>query len=139
MAYYFAMQFPYRCFFFRSWLAISGRSDPGRYGPWLAADKSAEPYFAYSMLALLAFGLDLADGSTMGFVFIILALPHLGWRETLLLAESADVHPRCDASSAGGAARPSSAPCAPSRSAVVATQFTFSFVGVGGDSRSRSD
>lgn len=75
-------------FLYRSWLALSvvlilaGTA-------WIAADKSADPYFAYSMLALLAFGLDLADGSTMGFVFIILALPHLGWRETLLLAESA--------------------------------------------------
>lgn len=73
---------------YRSWLALSvvlilaGTA-------WIAADKSADPYFAYSMLALLAFGLDLADGSTMGFVFIIVALPHLGWRETLLLAESA--------------------------------------------------
>jgi diguanylate cyclase (GGDEF)-like protein/putative nucleotidyltransferase with HDIG domain len=56
---------------------------------WIASGESTTPYFAYSVLALLAFGLDLADGSTMGFVFIILALPHLGWRETLLLAESA--------------------------------------------------
>src|ERR1035437_3831124 len=75
--------------FYRSWLAVSvililaGTA-------WIAADRhGADLYFAYSMLALLAFGLDLADGSTMGFVFIILALPHLGWRETLLLAESA--------------------------------------------------
>lgn len=74
--------------FFRSWLAISvililaGTA-------WIATGKSADPYFAFSILALLAFGLDLADGSTMGFVFVILALPHLGWRETLLLAESA--------------------------------------------------
>ncbi len=91
---------------------------------WLAADKSAEPYFAYSMLALLAFGLDLADGSTMGFVFIILALPHLGWRETLLLAESATfihavthpnrVEPRALLRSLCSIAL-----------AVVATQFTF--------------
>jgi diguanylate cyclase (GGDEF)-like protein len=75
-------------FLYRSWLAVSvililaGTA-------WITADSGANPYFAYSMLALLAFGLDLADGSTMGFVFIILALPHLGWRETLLLAESA--------------------------------------------------
>ena len=110
-------------FFFRSWLVISvililaGTA-------WLAADKSAEPYFAYSMLALLAFGLDLADGSTMGFVFIILALPHLGWRETLLLAESATfihavthpkrVEPRALLRSLCAIAL-----------AVVATQFTF--------------
>jgi diguanylate cyclase (GGDEF)-like protein/putative nucleotidyltransferase with HDIG domain len=76
-------------FLYRSWLAISvvlilaGTA-------WIAADHhGADPYFAFSILALLAFGLDLADGSTMGFVFIIVALPHLGWRETLLLAESA--------------------------------------------------
>jgi diguanylate cyclase (GGDEF)-like protein len=76
-------------FLYRSWLAISvvlilaGTA-------WIAADhQQADPYFAFSILALLAFGLDLADGSTMGFVFILVALPHLGWRETLLLAESA--------------------------------------------------
>src|SRR5271165_7571782 len=73
---------------YRSWLAISvvlilaGTA-------WIATGESTDPYLAYSLLALLAFGLDLADGSTMGFVFVILALPHLGWRETLLLAESA--------------------------------------------------
>ncbi len=73
---------------YKSWLAISvililaGTA-------WIAAGEGTNPYFAYSVLALLAFGLDLADGSTMGFVFILVALPHLGWRETLLLAESA--------------------------------------------------
>jgi diguanylate cyclase (GGDEF)-like protein/putative nucleotidyltransferase with HDIG domain len=73
---------------YKSWLAISvvlilaGTA-------WIAAGQGTNPYFAYSVLALLAFGLDLADGSTMGFVFILVALPHLGWRETLLLAESA--------------------------------------------------
>jgi diguanylate cyclase (GGDEF)-like protein/putative nucleotidyltransferase with HDIG domain len=73
---------------YKSWLAISvvlilaGTA-------WIAAGQNTDPYFTYSVLALLAFGLDLADGSTMGFVFIILALPHLGWREALLLAESA--------------------------------------------------
>ena len=55
--------------FYKSWLAVSvvlilaGTA-------WIAADHSANPYFAYSILALLAYGLDLADGSTMGFVFI---------------------------------------------------------------------
>ncbi len=73
---------------YKSWLAISvvlilaGTA-------WIAAGEGTNPYFAYSILALLASGLDLADGSTMGFVFILVALPHLGWRETLLLAESA--------------------------------------------------
>src|SRR3984957_7293497 len=73
---------------YKSWLAISvililaGTA-------WIAAGEGTNPYFAYSVLALLAYGLDLADGSTMGFVFILVALPHLGWRETLLLAESA--------------------------------------------------
>jgi diguanylate cyclase (GGDEF)-like protein/putative nucleotidyltransferase with HDIG domain len=72
---------------YKSWLAISvvlilaGTA-------WIAGE-GTNPYFAYSVLALLAYGLDLADGSTMGFVFILVALPHLGWRETLLLAESA--------------------------------------------------
>jgi diguanylate cyclase (GGDEF)-like protein/putative nucleotidyltransferase with HDIG domain len=72
----------------KSWLAISvvlilaGTA-------WIAAGEGSNSYFTYSVLALLAFGLDLADGSTMGFVFIILALPQLRWQETLLLAESA--------------------------------------------------
>src|ERR1700677_574571 len=44
---------------------------------------------AYSLLALMAFSLELADGSTMGFVFIILALPRLNATETLLMAGSA--------------------------------------------------
>jgi diguanylate cyclase (GGDEF)-like protein len=48
-----------------------------------------DSYFAYSLLALMAFGLDLSDGSTIGFVFIILALPKLHWTETLLMAGSA--------------------------------------------------
>ncbi len=73
---------------YRSWLAISVVLIMAGTA-WIAAGQNADPYFAYSLLALLAFGLDLADGSTMGFVFIILALPHLPWRETLLLAESA--------------------------------------------------
>src|SRR5277367_4256500 len=73
---------------YKTWLAVSvvlilaGTA-------WIAAGQGTDGYFSYSVLALLAFGLDLADGSTMGLVFIILALPHLGWRETLLLAESA--------------------------------------------------
>ncbi len=73
---------------YRSWLAISvvlilaGTA-------WISAGEGSTSYFAFSVLALLAFGLDLADGTTMGFVFILVALPHLGWRETLLLAESA--------------------------------------------------
>ncbi len=81
-------QVPKQMLFYKSWLVISvvlilaGTA-------WIASGQSTDPYFAYSVLALLAFGLDLADGSTMGFVFIILSLPHLGWRETLLLAESA--------------------------------------------------
>jgi diguanylate cyclase (GGDEF)-like protein/putative nucleotidyltransferase with HDIG domain len=79
---------PQTMLLYKSWLAISvvlilaGTA-------WIAAGEGANPYLAYSVLALLAFGLDLADGSTMGFVFILVALPHLGWRETLLLAESA--------------------------------------------------
>jgi diguanylate cyclase (GGDEF)-like protein len=40
-------------------------------------------------LALTAFGLTLADGTTMGFAFVILALPQLGWTETLFIAGAA--------------------------------------------------
>ncbi len=73
---------------YKSWLAVSvvlilaGTA-------FIEAGPGTNPYFAFSVLALLAFGLDLADGSTMGFVFILVALPHMGWRDTLLLAESA--------------------------------------------------
>ena len=74
--------------FYRTWLAISVVLIVASTA-WIAAGQNAGEYLPYSVLALLAFGLDLADGSTMGFVFIILALPHLAWRETLLLAESA--------------------------------------------------
>ncbi len=73
---------------YKSWLAISVTLILAGTA-WIATGQNTDPYFAFSVLALLAFGLDLADGSTMGFVFILLALPHLGWRETLLLAESA--------------------------------------------------
>ncbi len=73
---------------YKSWLAISvvlilaGTA-------FIGAGPNTNPYFAFSVLALLAFGLDLADGSNMGFVFILVALPHLAWHEALLLAESA--------------------------------------------------
>lgn len=112
---------------YKSWLAISvvlilaGTS-------WIAG-QSTESYFTYSVLALLAYGLDLADGSTMGFVFIILSLPHLGWRETLLLAESATfihavthperVEPRALLRSLCSTAL-----------AILATQFTFHGAGL---------
>src|SRR5712691_6889544 len=56
---------------------------------WVSAGPNANIYFTYSLLALMAFGLELADGSTMGFVFVILALPRLNGTETLLLAGSA--------------------------------------------------
>ena len=61
---------------------------------WISAGSSTDPhlaYTAYTLIALLAFGLELADGSTMGFVFIILALPQLAWLETLLMASSAQM------------------------------------------------
>ncbi|HVO96676.1 MAG TPA: HD domain-containing phosphohydrolase [Bryobacteraceae bacterium] len=73
---------------YKSWLAISvililaGTA-------FIGAGPNTNPYFAFSVLALLAFGLDLADGSNMGFVFILVALPHLAWHDALLLAESA--------------------------------------------------
>lgn len=46
-------------------------------------------YLSYSLIALTAFGLDLADGSTMGFLFVILALPQLTWTEAVFIAGSA--------------------------------------------------
>lgn len=58
---------------------------------WISGIPSTDPHFAYSLIALMAFGLELTDGSTMGFVFIILALPRLGWMETLLMAGSAQM------------------------------------------------
>jgi len=55
----------------------------------ISAHSNSDPLLAYSLMALLAFGLELADGSTMGFVFIIVALPHLDWMQTVLMASSA--------------------------------------------------
>src|SRR6185437_1725413 len=46
-------------------------------------------YLSYSLIALTAFGLDLADGSSMGFLFVILALPQLTWTEALFIAGAA--------------------------------------------------
>lgn len=56
---------------------------------WISTSSGTDPHFAYTLIALLAFGLELTDGSTMGFVFILLALPRLDWLETLLMACSA--------------------------------------------------
>ncbi len=53
---------------------------------WISGDPSTTHDLAYSLLALIAFGLQLADGASMGFVFIILALPGLGWLPTLFTA-----------------------------------------------------
>ncbi len=55
----------------------------------ISAQPTSEPLFAYTLIALLAFGLELADGFTMGFVFILLALPHLNLLQTVLMASSA--------------------------------------------------
>ncbi len=57
----------------------------------LSTTSTADPHIAYSLIALMAFGLELADGSTMGFVFILLALPRLDWLETLLMASAAQM------------------------------------------------
>jgi diguanylate cyclase (GGDEF)-like protein/putative nucleotidyltransferase with HDIG domain len=56
---------------------------------FLSGGAHAGTYLAYSLLALLAFGLELGDGLSMGFVFVILALPRMGWAETILIANSA--------------------------------------------------
>jgi len=53
---------------------------------WISGDASTGQSLAYSLLALIAYGLQLADGASMGFVFIILALPGLGWLNTLFTA-----------------------------------------------------
>jgi diguanylate cyclase (GGDEF)-like protein len=57
----------------------------------ISARSNTDPHLAYSLIALLAFGLELADGSTMGFVFILFALPQLDWLQTLLMASSAQM------------------------------------------------
>jgi diguanylate cyclase (GGDEF)-like protein len=46
-------------------------------------------YFALSLLALTSFGLTLADGSDMGFVFVILALRQLPWTDAMLMGGAA--------------------------------------------------
>src|SRR5262249_1697335 len=58
---------------------------------WVSAHPSTDLSVTYSFIALMAFGLELTDGTTMGFVFIILALPHLSWMETLLMVSSAQM------------------------------------------------
>jgi diguanylate cyclase (GGDEF)-like protein/putative nucleotidyltransferase with HDIG domain len=60
-------------------------------GTAFISTSNTDPHVAYTFIALLAFGLELADGSTMGFVFILLALPHLNWMETMLMAGSAQM------------------------------------------------
>ena len=56
---------------------------------WISGNASTSHDLAYSLLALIAFGLQLADGATMGFVFVILALPGLGWLPALFTAGTA--------------------------------------------------
>lgn len=58
---------------------------------FISTSSGTDPHVAYTLIALLAFALSLADGSTMGFVFILLALPHLNWLETVLMAGSAQM------------------------------------------------
>ena len=57
----------------------------------MSTTSGADPHIAYSLIALMAFGLELADGTNIGFVFILLALPQLNWLETVLMASSAQM------------------------------------------------
>ncbi len=58
---------------------------------WISGTASTNPHLAYTLVAFMAFGLDLADGTTMGFLFMILALPKIGWMEALLMASAAQM------------------------------------------------
>jgi GAF domain-containing protein len=55
----------------------------------IPSGNQAGVYLSFSLLALAAFGLELADGVSMGFVFVILALPQLKWAEALFIAGAA--------------------------------------------------
>src|SRR5437868_4209285 len=57
---------------------------------WIAPSASTtSPGFAHTVLALMAFALMLTDDMSMGFLFVILSLDRLSWRDSLLMADSA--------------------------------------------------
>jgi len=56
---------------------------------FLSLSESANAYAVYSLVALMAFALEAGEGVSMGFVFLILSLGHLGWVETLLMGDAA--------------------------------------------------
>src|SRR5262245_33319349 len=50
---------------------------------------TTSPGFAHTLLAILAFSLTLTGDMSMGFLFVILSLDRLSWRDSLLMADSA--------------------------------------------------
>jgi len=57
---------------------------------WISPDGgTSSPGFAEALLALMAFGLVLTDNMSMGFLFVILTMDRLSWRDSLLMADSA--------------------------------------------------
>src|SRR5712692_7707892 len=59
---------------------------------WISPDGStSSPGFAHALLALMAFGLMLNNQMSMGFLFVILSLGRLSWRDSLLMADRKSV------------------------------------------------
>jgi diguanylate cyclase (GGDEF)-like protein len=57
---------------------------------WISPGASTNvPSFADSVVAIFGFGLTLAEGTSMGFLFIIFSLGHLSWGQTFLMADAA--------------------------------------------------
>lgn len=56
---------------------------------WIPAEQSVQLGLAASLLAVIAFSLELSGGANMGFVFVIASLGRLSWIDTLLLANAA--------------------------------------------------
>ena len=56
---------------------------------YLSLKPNVNPYGVYSLLAVMAFVLEVGEGVSLGFVFLILSLGHLKWVETLLMADAA--------------------------------------------------
>lgn len=56
---------------------------------YLSLSPNVNSYSVFSLLAVMAFVLEVGAGISMGFVFLILSLGHLGWIDTLMMADAA--------------------------------------------------
>jgi diguanylate cyclase (GGDEF)-like protein/putative nucleotidyltransferase with HDIG domain len=56
---------------------------------WIPHVGGQGPTFVDSLLALMAFSLELSGGGSMGFVFLILSVSRLSWLDSVLMADAA--------------------------------------------------